>query len=48
MSMLRNYYRCPCGNEWTDEWSATCDDRCPRCDTSCSPTKSEDVEDGDG
>jgi hypothetical protein len=41
--MFRNYYRCPCGHEWVDEWSATCDDRCPECGTSCSPTESEDI-----
>lgn len=47
--MFRNRYACPCGEEWFDEWSATCDDRCPRCDTSCSPVESEDVpEEEDG
>jgi hypothetical protein len=41
---FRNHYACPCGNTWTDEWDATCDDRCPLCDTSCSPIESEDLE----
>jgi hypothetical protein len=41
--MFRNYYRCPCGNEWTDEWECTCDDRCPECGTSCSPYHSEEI-----
>ena len=32
MAWFRNYYRCErCGHEWTDEWSATCDDDCPEC-----------------
>jgi hypothetical protein len=26
---------------WTNEWNATCDDRCPFCDTSCSPIESK-------
>jgi hypothetical protein len=40
--LFRNFYECPCGAKWTDEWSSTCDDRCPNCDTSCSPVSSED------
>ena len=43
MAMFRNFYQCPCGAEWTDEWSATCHDRCPECDTSCSPVEREDL-----
>lgn len=43
MSRFRNHYECPCGYNWTDEWDSTCDDRCPDCDTSCSPTESEDI-----
>ena len=32
MALFRNFYRCArCGHEWTDEWSATCDDDCPHC-----------------
>lgn len=41
--IFRNRYACPCGTLWTDEWSATCDDRCPECDTSCSPYSSEEI-----
>lgn len=26
-----------------NEWTATCDDRCPECSTSCSPDESEDL-----
>lgn len=40
---FRNYYYCPCGVSWTDEWSATCDDRCPKYDMSCSPHLSNDI-----
>jgi hypothetical protein len=28
--MFRNFYRCArCGHEWTDVWSATCEDDWP-------------------
>ncbi len=41
---FRNHYACSnCGTTWSDVWDAVCDDRCPKCDTSCSPTESEDV-----
>jgi predicted nucleic acid-binding Zn-ribbon protein len=44
-----NYYRCSgCGCEWTDVWSARCDDDCPSCGARhMSPYKSEDVEGAD-
>jgi hypothetical protein len=38
-----NHYHCPCDCEWTDEWDCMCDDRCPECNTSCSPHESEDL-----
>lgn len=43
---FRNYYRCArCGHEWTDEWSAMCDDDCPQCGARhMSPYRSEDME----
>jgi hypothetical protein len=46
---FRNYYRCAeCGCEWTDVWTAQCDDDCPWCGARhMSPYKSEDVEEGD-
>ena len=49
MQFFRNYYRCAkCGCEWTDVWSAQCDDDCPGCGVRhMSPYKSEDVEEGD-
>lgn len=40
---FRNHYACPCGTPWTDEWPATCDDRCPTCGTSCAPHSSDDI-----
>ena len=44
--LFRNYYECDrCDTEWADEWSCCCDDRCPTCNLSCSPTRSEVVED---
>lgn len=36
-----NYYECPCGFEWFDEWDCECDDKCPNCNKACSPTVSE-------
>lgn len=39
---FRNHYECPCGTEWSDEWSCTCDDDCPDCGTTCSPSESEE------
>ena len=44
--MFRNFYRCSrCGHEWTDVWSATCDDDCPSCGARhMSPYRSEDVD----
>ena len=32
MAWFLNFYRCDrCERVWTDEWSCTCDDECPRC-----------------
>ena len=45
MPMFKNVYECPCGHTWDDEWDCTCDDRCPQCNTSCSPNFSYDLED---
>jgi hypothetical protein len=42
--LFRNFYKCPdCDEEWTDEWDSKCDDRCPACDISVSPHKSEPI-----
>lgn len=38
-----NFYRCPCGAEWQDEWDCTCNDRCPTCNAEIEPYKSEDA-----
>jgi hypothetical protein len=37
-----NHYECSCGCTWYDVWDCTCDDRCPECNTPCSPVESED------
>lgn len=40
-SLFRNFSRYPCGEESEDVWSATCDDRCPKCNAtwfSCLPS----------
>ena len=42
---FKNFYRCPNdGTEWVDEWSCTCNDRCPTCNAEIEPYRSEDVE----
>lgn len=44
--MFINYYFCPvCDYTWVDEWSCMCDDRCPVCNTPCSPEFSEQTVD---
>jgi len=41
---FENHYLCPdCGTDWVDEWSCTCDDRCPICDHSITATRSVDL-----
>src|ERR1700751_4509627 len=49
LPLFRNFYRCDrCAHEWTDEWSAMCDDDCPHCGARhMSPYKSEDVDEPD-
>ena len=50
MQLFRNFYRCArCQHDWTDVWSATCEDDCPQCGARhMSPYKSEDAEGDDG
>ena len=45
MAWFLNQYECfRCAYEWTDEWSCTCDDGCPRCGARhMSPSASEDL-----
>lgn len=42
---FRNYYRCPrCKAEWSDIWTATCDDDCGKCGKRhISPYKSAEL-----
>jgi predicted nucleic acid-binding Zn-ribbon protein len=45
IARFTNFYRCGrCGEKWEDDWDSTCDDRCPKCNESTSPYKSEDIE----
>jgi hypothetical protein len=50
MAWFRNFYRCARrGHEWTDDWSATCDDDCPACGARhMSPYQSEDIGEDEG
>lgn len=53
MAKYLNHYRCE-GDargrtahgpfEWTDEWSCTCNDKCPRCGAEIEPYQSDDVD----
>lgn len=38
----RNHYR-HCKTEWNDEWSCTCNDRCPVCNAEIEPYESDDL-----
>jgi O-acetyl-ADP-ribose deacetylase (regulator of RNase III) len=41
---FRNFYRCSdCNTEWDDEWSCTCNDKCPDCNKEIEPYLSEDI-----
>lgn len=40
---FRNYYKCPCGEKWQDEWDSMCDDECPNCAVAVAPYKSKDI-----
>jgi rRNA maturation endonuclease Nob1 len=41
---FQNKYRCTnCGTTWSDVWSATCDDECPRCGVDHTPESSVEV-----
>lgn len=41
--IFTNHYKCTCDHEWQDQWSCPCDDRCPECDTSISPHRSDEI-----
>jgi hypothetical protein len=36
-----NFYECPCGTAWHDQWDCACNDRCPSCDTEVEPSRSD-------
>jgi hypothetical protein len=38
MAWYLKFYECSaCGTKWTDEWSCTCNDRCPKCRAEIEP-----------
>jgi hypothetical protein len=44
IAWFRNEYQCSrCKTSWEDEWSCMCDDRCPNCNLSISPSDSTDL-----
>lgn len=38
-----NQYECDCGATWTDMWDCGCDDECPACGLTVSPSESDDA-----
>ena len=38
-----NFY-CHCGTQWSDKWTAMCNDECPECSKEIEPYASEDEE----
>lgn len=47
VQMYRNFYRCPCGEKWQDDWDCKCNDRCPSCDKEIEPYKSKKLKEGE-
>ncbi len=45
MAKYLKFYQCSCGETWQDEWDCLCDDRCPRCNTSCEVAEYEEIGD---
>ena len=41
-SWFRNFYR-HCEVSWDDEWSCTCNDKCPECGAEIEPYESESL-----
>jgi hypothetical protein len=40
-----NHYKCPDDRtEWSDEWSCTCNDRCPTCNHEIEPYESDEID----
>lgn len=39
---FRNFYLCPCGAHWEDDWDCACNDHCPDCDREIEPYASDD------
>lgn len=40
---FRNYYECPCGEEWNSTWSCMCNEKCSRCNKEIEPITSEEL-----
>lgn len=43
IAQYMNRYDCPCGKSWNMTWDVMCDDRCPTCNSSCSPSYSTET-----
>src|ERR1700720_555312 len=44
MAWYLKYYECSeCGTMWTDEWSCTWNDRCPKCRAETEPHDDKDL-----
>ena len=41
---FNNHYNCiSCKISWSSQWDCMCDDKCPSCNNSIGPYKSEDI-----
>lgn len=40
---FRNYYQCPCGEEWDSTWSCMCNEKCPECNREIECYDSEEL-----
>ncbi len=40
---FRNYYSCPCGEQWDSTWSCMCNEKCAVCNKEIQPIRSEEL-----
>ncbi len=40
---FRNYYSCPCGEQWNSTWSSMCNEKCSACNKEIEPIDSDEL-----